>query len=412
MANFGVLCPPSPSHITGFAAIGRELTPRGHRVTLFNILDTQGIANRERLEFKPLGVQKFPPGFYKRYLASQAASGGLKGIQLALNTAAAEIDMWIDEGVDRVRSTGVDLLLVDKIEFVGSTVAEILKIPFVTVCNACITDRRNPSAPPTGWPYSDSSFARLRNRAAWGIIDLFMSPLKQRINRHRRVKHLKPIDCLTETSSPYAEIAQQTQEFDYPRLPNDRFHYIGVFQRGSEDILSFPFERLNGKPLLYATFGTISRAAPGALQTLCRASGELGMQLVLGLGGTADASDYRGLGEETIVASYAPQRALLKRATLTFCHSGLNTVLESLACGVPVLAIPTDLERQSVAARLVRSGAGEKIHLREISCSLLKELLGRLATEAGYRQNAERIGASIERAGGERRAADIIEGFV
>jgi zeaxanthin glucosyltransferase len=91
------------------------------------------------------------------------------------------------------------------------------------------------------------------------------------------------------------------------------------------------------------------------------------------------------------------------------CHSGLNSVLESLACGVPVLAVPTDPERQSVAARLVRCGAGERIALKEITFSALKDVVRALLTETRYKQNASRIADSIDRAGGERRAADIIE---
>jgi zeaxanthin glucosyltransferase len=44
----------------------------------------------------------------------------------------------------------------------------------------------------------------------------------------------------------------------------------------------------------------------------------------------------------TIVVRSAPQIDLLKRAALCITHAGLNTTLESLAHGVPMVAIPTE----------------------------------------------------------------------
>src|SRR5438270_1287005 len=411
MAHFGVISPPSPSHLTGFTSIGRELIRRGHRVSVFNIVDARAIAEKDGLEFHPLGIEKFPLGFYERYRASQATSKGLSGMRAAIRAATEEIDMWMAEGLDSMREARIDMLLVDKVEFVGSTIAEMLGIRFVTVCNACITDRRNASAPPAmaGWSYSDGWLARWRNRAAWRAIDFALRPLRKHINGHRRTRHLKEMSDLEETSSPWAEISQQTEDFDFPRLPDSRFHYVGLLERSREDLGSFPFEKLNGKPLLYATFGTMLRANVATFATLSRVSEELGMQLVIGLGGTADPSEYSYRGADTIAARYAPQRALLKRASVSVCHSGLNSVLESLAYGVPVLAVPTDPERQSVAARLVRCGAGERIALKEITFSDLNDVVRALLTETRYKQNASRIADSTERAGGQRRAACLIE---
>jgi len=37
---------------------------------------------------------------------------------------------------------------------------------------------------------------------------------------------------------------------------------------------------------------------------------------------------------------YAPQLELLAKARLTITHAGLNTVLDSLSNGVPLVAIP------------------------------------------------------------------------
>jgi zeaxanthin glucosyltransferase len=413
MAHFGIVSPPSASHITGFAAIGRELIRHGHRVTVFNILDARSVSEREGLQFVPLGTDQFPLGFYKNFLDTQASLGGLAGARYGLNAGVKEVDMWLTEGLQVLRSASVDVLLVDKLEFAGSTLAELLKIPFVTVCNACVTDEKNPSSPPsqTPWPYSDSSLARLRNRITWTIIRRALSPLTRRINFYRKQNHLAPLDSLLATTSPHLELSQQTEDFDFPRRPRnhkENFHYIGLLHRGSDDRVSFPFERLNGQPLVYATFGTLLRASSSFLQKLSEACRSLSLQLVVGLGGTTDPAALTDLGDHAITIPYAPQRAILRRAALTVCHSGLNTVLESLEAGVPVVAVPTVPQANGVAARLVASGAGEKVSPSKVTASDLTTLFERILTNDTYRQNAARIQSSLQRAGAESRAAQLI----
>src|SRR5437763_191056 len=124
MAHFGIVCPPSASHITGFAAIGRELIRHGHRATVFNILDARPVSEREGLHFVPVGTDQFPLGFYKHFLEKQASLGGMAAARYGIAASVNEIDMWLTEGVHAIRDASVDALLVDKLEFAGSTVAE------------------------------------------------------------------------------------------------------------------------------------------------------------------------------------------------------------------------------------------------------------------------------------------------
>jgi len=47
-----------------------------------------------------------------------------------------------------------------------------------------------------------------------------------------------------------------------------------------------------------------------------------------------------------LVVEYAPQLELLAKARLTITHAGLNTVLDSLSNGVPLVAIPITMNSQ------------------------------------------------------------------
>ena len=102
----------------------------------------------------------------------------------------------------------------------------------------------------------------------------------------------------------------------------------------------------------------------------------------------------------------APQLKVLERASVTFCHGGNNTVLESLTAGVPVIAVPLNGDRYGVAARLQYSGAGERIMLKKLNALHLRDVLIKILSQPCYSDRARAMQASLQRAGGERRAAD------
>jgi UDP:flavonoid glycosyltransferase YjiC (YdhE family) len=99
----------------------------------------------------------------------------------------------------------------------------------------------------------------------------------------------------------------------------------------------------------------------------------------------------------------------LQKASLNITHAGLNTTLESLSYGVPMVAIPVTDDQSGVAARIAWTGAGELVTLSRLSISRLRETIKRVSTEESYKQNAVRLQEAIRQTGGVTRAADIVE---
>jgi zeaxanthin glucosyltransferase len=113
-----------------------------------------------------------------------------------------------------------------------------------------------------------------------------------------------------------------------------------------------------------------------------------------------------------IAVGYAPQLELLQRASLTITHAGLNTVLESLNNGVPMVAIPITNDQPGVAARIAWTGTGEVIPLKQVSVPRLQTAIKQVLTDDSYQQNALKLQEAIQRSGGASKAADIIEQVV
>lgn len=106
---------------------------------------------------------------------------------------------------------------------------------------------------------------------------------------------------------------------------------------------------------------------------------------------------------------FVPQLELLSRTTLTITHAGLNTTLESLSNGVPMVAIPIANDQPGVAARIAWTGTGEVVPLKRLSVSRLRSAIEQVFAEDSYQRSALRLKEAINQAGGVERAADIVE---
>jgi zeaxanthin glucosyltransferase len=411
MIHFGLICPPGVSHITGLTGIARELCRRGHRATLFHILDFENVARQEGVEFFPLGTHVFPKGALEHFAQQLSHAHGLKLLLLGRESELRSISMYLDEAPDALSKSGVTALLVDQFEAPGSTIAERLGLPFVTICNA-VSLNPDPALPPpiVSWNPASSRAEQHRMRIAWSLLELVLTPMRHRINRYRKSWGLKSLNGLHDTASPILQLAQQTEEFDFPRQSRpSQFRYIGLIRREGSSHLPFPFDRLDGRPLVYGSLGTLRSDTDGMFHVLAQACSDLDLQLVITLGGKDDLSKYSELPGAPIVVKNAPQLKVLERAAITFCHGGNNTVLESLAAGVPVIAVPLNGDQYGVAARLQYSGAGERIMLKELNALHLRDVLRKILSQPSYTERARAMQASLQRAGGERRAADLIE---
>ncbi len=106
---------------------------------------------------------------------------------------------------------------------------------------------------------------------------------------------------------------------------------------------------------------------------------------------------------------YAPQLEILKRASAVITHAGLNTTLESLAEGVPLVAIPQGNDQPGVAARIVHHNAGVVIPAPRLTVQRLRRAVEAVLREEKYRAAARRMQAAMRQVNGLELAPDVIE---
>ncbi len=84
-------------------------------------------------------------------------------------------------------------------------------------------------------------------------------------------------------------------------------------------------------------------------------------------------------------------------------------MLESLAQGVPQVAIPVALDQPGVAARIADKQTGVVTSLDKLTAEHLSTLLNEVLNNSTYRANARKLQKAIAEANGLSVAADLIE---
>jgi zeaxanthin glucosyltransferase len=398
-------------------ALGRELLRRGHRVTLFGLPDVQPKVAKSGLEFYEIGRADFPPGSVEATTKQLGELSGLPGLKFSIQFFQKEAAMLFREAPAAITQTGVEALIIDQITAAAGTIADYLKLPFVTICNALLV-HREPAVPPyfTHWQYKTDGWAKARNQLGNGLLDYLTRPIWTQIVQQRQQWQLPPHQTRSDIYSQLAQICQLPAVFDFPReqLPGC-LHYVGPLQdpSGVEPIafegVSFPFEQLRQKPLVYASLGTLQNQNWEIFRCIAEACADLDVQLVISLGNPSQDISEIQLPGSPIVVPYAPHQKLIERSSLVVTHAGLNTVIGTLSAGVPIVAIPITNEQPGIAARLARTGAGKVVPLSHLSVSKLRVAIVEVLEQPIYRERATQVQTAIQAAGGVQRAADIIE---
>lgn len=411
MTHFGIICPPYSGHLNPLAALGRELQSRNHQVTFLQIPDLEQKICAEGVGFYPIGQSSYRPGTMTETFTQLAKLSDRRALRYSVRFCQEMAEILCRDAPGAIAKTGIEVLLVDQLEPVGETIAEGLSLPFITISNGQAIHRRW-DVPPffTSWSYRSAGWAQLRNFVAYSLLDRGCEPILRVINDYRQRWYLPPYHQIYASHSRLAHLSQQPAAFDFP-IPNlpKHFHYVGPLRNAPPRSVPFPYDRLTGQPLIYASLGSVQNTKYEIFSCIAAACEGLDAQLVITHGGGMASEAARSLPGSPLVVDYAPQVEVLARAQLTITHGGLNTILDSLSQGVPLVTIPITFEQPGNAARVRWTGTGEVVPLSRLSSTSLQAAIEQVLSKEPYRDNARHVQRSIAQSGGVTRAADIIE---
>lgn len=407
MAHFAILCPPLPGHLNPMTVLARELESRGHRLTFLGFPDMRSRL-ADGLGFVPFGGDDWPERSLDPYLGRLSRLGGPLSLLRLIRDLAAFADSICSQLPKVLQRVAPDGLIIDQTDASASLVATALGVPFVTVANA-LPLNLEPAVPPPvlPWPYDPSDKGLRRNLGGYRVARFVERPITRVIRRHARRFGRPDIRFADECWSRSMQITQCVRSLDFPRreLPT-AFHYLGPF-RGPEPALDIDLPD-DGRPLLFCSLGTLQGSRAGLFRSVAKAVEPLGVRLLIAHGGMLGARDIASLPGDPLVHGFVAQRAVLSRCALAISHCGFNTVLDSLAKGVPLVGLPLAFEQPATAARLERSGAGSMLG-RARSVARIRSAVQIVLADPEYAASAATLAGEIAASGGAPRAAGLIE---
>jgi len=411
MSRFGILSFPGTGHLLPLTALGRELARRDHTVTVFQVADVEHMIRAAGLRFHQIGEQDFPLGTLRALDRQLSGLHGSDAMEFVFERIRQNSQIVLQDAPGAIRSEGVDALIVDQAEFAGGSVAENLGLPFVTAILTLPLNLHS-SVPFYGSQFGEKMATARRYANGHLRLGLIKSNILALINRHRRRWGLQTKTGLNACGSDLAQVAQVPAPFDFPnRNVPSCFHYTGPFFDGAgRREISFPWSKLDqSRPLIFVSMGTLQNGSEWVFRVVAEACAEFPVQTVISLGGGLLPEIFDELPGDPIVVRYAPQLALLSRAALTIFHGGLNTALESLAHGVPMIAIPVTFDQPGVGARLVSTGTGKMVPIHDLTAKRIRTEIREILADERYRSNAKLLQEHVSSVNGPKRAADIIE---
>src|SRR5260221_6707413 len=374
VVKIAFISPPIPGHLNPMTTLARKLQSRGHDVVFISLPDGEAAVRAAGLAFLPCGVKEYPLGSLKERLRWLSQLKGEEALKATLQNVAVRTDAMLNSLPAILTAAEVDAVVLDTVLIYTELAPMSLGMPYAHVANALHFDYSGYT--PLcfyDWPHETSPTALARNRKG---VECFLETLAPTIAVARTYAKRVGLDVdwdnPSATFSKLAWITQCPREFDFASSHwPPQFHYTGPFHDGAGRMeVDFPWERLTGEPIIYASMGTLQNGLTDVFRTITAATAKRkGFQVVLSIGDQIDPEQIGPTPSNTILVKRAPQLELLKRASVCITHAGLNTALEALAQGVPQVAIPVTVDQPGVAARIAEKKAGLFVPLKELTAS-------------------------------------------
>ena len=189
-----------------------------------------------------------------------------------------------------------------------------------------------------------------------------------------------------------------------------RFRFLGpvLGDRANAEPWSPPHPDL---PVLFISLGSIFTRHP-AFYRSCREAFDDGRYQVAMAIGDIDPADLGPLPGTMQVRPWFPQLDVLREAAGFVTHAGMNSTMEAIYHGVPMVAFPRMPEQVVNAGRIVELGLGRRLDAETLTADALRRAVDDVLQSPEVATNLEKMRAEARRGGGAAGGADAIEEYL
>jgi MGT family glycosyltransferase len=417
---------PLVGHINPLLRQAEELQRRGRRVAVASLREMRDHVASEspNLPFVDLGV--LGPIADELRRNEQAASLDPNFARGAYRITKGLWPLWpamFDGLVSAIAADRPDVMVVDLFTPAGFSAAEATRVPFV-VNNAdllsSISVKLLPPADHVPFLFSRRSIrdVGIGQRVAGPLLRRFATALTsltmgRELNRLRRSRGLPAID-LHDMLRDRLILVNAAFGLEYQRPLPPSIELVGPMLPAT--IPELPLEMdgwlSEGPPVVYANLGTLAVAPDRQLATMVDAFGSDAFRVLWILKAPQAARLPARLPGNLRILDWGPAPLAIlahSKVKVFVSHCGINSVHESLHAGTPIVGIPMFADQRDMAVRIADAGVGLWLDKRRFSAGDLRAAVVRVLDDGEFQHNISAIQQAFARAGGVRRAADLIE---
>lgn len=290
-----------------------------------------------------------------------------------------------------------DLALIDRFKpdvIVGdfrlslSVSARLAGIPYATITNAYWSPYASPTYTVPSLPLTRILPISIANRLFQAALPLVFPFHCRPLNQVRRNHGLASLGTdlrNTYTDADAVLYADIPETLALPRAPENH-HFLGPILWSPP--IPYPdwWHTLPDHPIVYATPGSSGHAR--LLPMVIEALSDLPLSLLVSSAGSADSIPRK---PNIFSAEYLPGTECAARASLVICNGGSPTCQQAYAAGVPVLAIPSNLDQYLNVGPLAGMGAAEVVRADRATPSAIREASMRLLQSESAKTAASHI---------------------
>ena len=256
---------------------------------------------------------------------------------------------------------------------------------------------------------------RLRNSLLRTLAARTVFPSAERVANevHRELHGTSlPFPVLDWPRHAEAIVQFTVPEFEYPRSDAPAtLHFAGpISATGSRAPLPRWWGDLDGsRPVVHVTQGTIAnRDYRQIIAPTLEALAEDDLLVVVSTGGRP-LDTLPTLPANARAAEYLPYDELLPKTAVYVTNGGYGGVQYALRYGLPIVTSGGQEDKPEVAARVAWSGVGLRLKTETPTPTAVRKAVHTALDDRRYRDAAQRIAASMDRAPGMTQLADIVD---
>ncbi len=173
---------------------------------------------------------------------------------------------------------------------------------------------------------------------------------------------------------------------------SDKYFFVGPSIKINESNT-----RLKNRPSIYISLGTVNNKNNEFYKNCIQAFKGCEVEVIMSVGNSTDIDSLGVIPTHSTVNHRVKQVEVLLQADVSITHCGINSVNESLYCGVPILLFPQHSEQRMVGKRVYDLGVG--LMLKRNQVEEIKNCTFDILNNEQYKENAIKLSKSFHDTG-------------